>query len=156
MKNAPMIAMLAAPYLLFGLYMTGNAAVWPGALIVFAAVMLFGALYAFFLPRTGAGGNQLLFWCMLLKVCYIPVFLLIFIVALGLFAVIIPLLPFLALFDYLLLLSTSAYGVSGLWKCRQEGRLSAKAAALHMILQFLFCTDVISAVYCYVKSRERR
>ena len=153
MKNAPMIAMLAAPYLLFGLYMTGNAAVWPGALIVFAAVMLFGALYAFFLPRTGAGGNRILFWCMLLKVCYIPVFLLIFIVALGLFAVIIPLLPFLALFDYLLLLSTSAYGISGLLRCGKENRLPAKTAALNIILQFIFCADVLSAIYCYRKSR---
>lgn len=155
MKKMPMIIMLVAPYFLFGLYMTENIQALSVGLIVFAIAMLFGALYAFFLPRVGCGGNQILFWCMLLKVCNIPVFLFVFIIAVGLFVVIIPVLPFLFLFDYFLLLSTSMYGVSGLLKCKKEGCLSAKAVAVSIVLQFLFCADVLSAIYCYAKSRKR-
>lgn len=69
-----MILMLAAPYLLLGLYLSENTEVLPAGFALFAAVMLFGALYAFFLPRGGCGGTQILFWCMLLKLCNIPIF----------------------------------------------------------------------------------
>ena len=155
MKKIPMILMLFAPYLLFGLYMSENIKALSAGLILFAAVMLLGALYAFFLPRIGYGGDQILFWCMLLKILNIPVFLLIFIVALGLFVVIIPLIPLLFLFDYLLLLATSMHGVNGLLKCRKEKRLSAKAVGVNIILQFIFCADVFSAIYCYFKVRKQ-
>ncbi len=127
MKKIPMILMLCAPYLLFGLYMSENIKALSAGLILFAAVMLFGALYAFFLPRIDYGGDQILFWCMLLKIFNIPVFLLIFVVALGLFVVIIPLIPLLFLFDYFLLMATSMYGLNGLLKCRKEKRLPAKS-----------------------------
>ena len=154
MKKVPMIIMLIAPYLLLGLYISENIEALSVGLIAFVVVMLFGTLYSFFLPRTGYNGNQILFWCMLMKLCNMPIFLLIFIVALGLFVVIIPLIPLLFLFDYLLLLSTSMYGISGLLKCRREGRLPAKVVAINIVLQFFFCVDVLSAIYCYIKSRK--
>ena len=154
MKNVPMIMMLTAPYLLLGLYLSETTAALPAGLVLFAAAMLFGALYAFFLPRTGCSGAQILFWCMLMKLCYIPVFLLIFIAALGLFVVIIPLIPMLFLFDCFLLLSTSMYGVSGLLTCGKEKRLPAKTVTLNIILQFFFCADVLSSIYCYIRSRK--
>lgn len=155
MKKIPMIFMLCAPYLLFGLYMSENIKALFVGLILFAAVMLFGALYAFFLPRIGYGGEQILFWCMLLKILNIPVFLLTFVVALGLFVVIIPLIPLLFLFDYLLLLATSMYGLNGLLKCGKEKRLPAKVVGVNIVLQFIFCADVFSAIYCYVKVRKQ-
>lgn len=155
MKNVPMIMMLTAPYLLLGLYLSEATAALPAGLVLFAAVMFLGALYAFFLPRCGYSGTRILFWCMLLKLCNIPVFLLIFIAALGLFVVIIPLIPLLIIFDYLLLLSTSMYGISGLLTCGKERRLSAKAVTLNIILQFFFCADVLSSIYCYIKSKKR-
>lgn len=154
MKSVPMIAMLFAPWLLLGLYMSENTKAMPAGFIVFAAVMLFGSVYAFILPRTGCNGTRILFWCMLLKICNIPIFLLIFIISLSLFVVIIPLIPLLFGFDCLLLLSTSMYGISGLVKCRKEGRISTKAMTVNIILQFIFCADVLSAIYCYVKSRK--
>lgn len=155
MKKIPMLLMLCAPYLLFGVYMSENTKALSAGLIVFAAVMLFGALYAFFLPRIGYGGDQILFWCMLLKLFNIPVFLLIFVVVLGLFAVIIPLIPLLFLFDYLLLLTTSMYGLTGLLKCGKEKRLPTKAVGVNIVLQFIFCADVFSAIYCYIKVRKQ-
>ncbi len=153
MKNAPMIVMLIAPYLLLGMLYTADGRVLAG-LIVFAAVMLLGASYAFYLPRTECSGNKILFWCMILKICNIPIFILIFMMALLVFAVIIPLIPFLFLFDYFLVLSTSMYGMNGLIKCYKENRLSKKAVILNLVLQFIFCADVFSIIYCYFKTRE--
>ncbi len=155
MKRAPMIMMLVAPYLLLGLYMTEHLKALSVTLIIFGIVMLFGALYAFFLPQKGCGSSEILFWCMLLKICNIPVFLLVFIVSVGLFVVVIPLIPMLFIFDYFLLFVTSMYGVSGLLKCGKEKCLSPKVISIHMFLQFIFCVDVISAVYCYMKVRKQ-
>lgn len=155
MKRLPMIAMLIAPYLLIALYMTENIKALPAGLIIFAIVMFLGALYAFFLPRTGCSGNQILFWCMLMKLCNVPIFLSIFMMVLMTLIVIIPLIPFLFLFDCFLLLTTSMYGISGLLKCKKEKRLPAKTVVIHIVLQFIFCADVVSAIYCYIKTRKQ-
>ena len=154
MKKVPMLVMLLAPYVMMGLLYTESGKVLPMGLIAFAVIMSFGALYAFCLPRVGCSGNRILLWCMILKIGYIPIFFLIFIGALLCFVVIIPMIPFLVLFDYFLLLSASMYGVSGLIKCYRENRLSKKAAVLNIVLQFLFCADVFSVIYCWVKTRE--
>lgn len=113
-------------------------------------------MYAIFLPGLGFDGRQILFWCMMIKVCCIPFFRLVFLVAAGLFIMIIPLLPFLLIFDYRLLPAGSAYGVRGLLSCRKEGRLSDRTAAANIVLQFLFCADVFSAVYCYIKAAKAK
>lgn len=152
MKNFPMMVMLIAPYCLFGIYAFGHTEMLAPALIVFVLIMVSGAGYAFFLPRMGFCGKQLLFWCMLLKICNIPLFLMIFATSLLLFVMMIPLLPILAFFDWLLVLSTSMYGISGLLQCGKEKKLTRKDILLHIVLQCIFCADVCSAVYCYFKA----
>lgn len=156
MKRMPMVLMVAAPYGLLGLYLTGNGELLSVGMIVFGVVMLCGAIYAFFLPRLGFSGQQILFWNMLLKICNIPVFLLIFAVALLLFVVIIPLIPLLFLFDLFLLLATSMYGLRGILQSSREKKLSKAEAVVNLVLQFIFCADVFSAVYCYLRSRKDR
>ena len=154
MKKLPMIVMMSAPYFLLGLFLT-DAAALPRGGIAFAIVMLLGALYAFYLAKTDCSGHRIVLWCMVLKLCNVPVFLLIFLVAAGFFVMMLPLIPFLVLFDYFLLLSTSMYGISGLLKCGKEGRLSGKAVAMNIVFQFVFCADVLCAVYCCFKTREK-
>ena len=121
-----MIMMLIAPYFLFGMYMAENLQLLSIGLTGFGIIMVFGAVYAFFLPRMGFSGKQILFWSMLLKICNIPVFLFIFAIGLFLFVVIIPLIPIFFLFDLLLLLSTSMYGINGITQCGKEKCLSQK------------------------------
>ena len=149
-----MIVMLIAPYLLFGMYMTENLQLLSIGLIVFGIVMFFGAVYSFFLPRMGFSGKQILFWSMLLKICNIPIYLFIFAIGLFLFVVIIPLIPLLFLFDLFLLLSTSMYGINGIIQCGKEKCLSQKIVIINIILHFIFCTDVISSIYCYFRSMK--
>ncbi len=58
------------------------------------------------------------------------------------------------LFDYSLLLPSTMYGVSGILNCYRNGKLSKKEAAVHIFAQFMFCFDVFSAIYCYMRVRK--
>ena len=111
-------------------------------------------VYAFFLPRLGTTPRQLLFWNMVLKLCNIPVFVGVFLVALLLNIMVIPLLPFLMLFDYSLLLPSTMYGISGIWQNYRKGKFSLVETAVNIILHFFFCADVFSSIYCYVRGRK--
>lgn len=62
--------------------------------------------------------------------------------------------PFLALFDYSLLLSSSMYGISGLSYVSNRGSLSKKQVIICGICQFIFVLDVLSAIYLFGKSRK--
>ena len=156
MKKIPMIIMLIAPYFLFGIYMAENLELLSIGLLAFGIIMLLGAVYSFFLPRIGFSGKQILFWSMLLKICNIPVFLFIFAVGLFLFVVIIPLIPLLVLFDLFLLLSTSMYGINVIIQCGKERCLSKKEVIINIVLHFIFCADVFSSIYCYIRSRKNK
>lgn len=156
MKKLPMIIVLIAPYFLFGMYMTENSQLLSIAMIAFGIIMVFGAVYAFFLPRMGFSGKQILFWSMLLKICNIPIFLFVFAIGLFLFVVIIPLIPLLFLFDLFLMLSTSMYGINGIIQCGKERCLSQKVVIVNVVLHFIFCADVISSIYCYIRSRKNK
>lgn len=155
MKRVPMLLLLIAPYLLTGGLFTENTRMLIGCSVLFAAILLFSGVYAFFLPKH-YDGAQILFWNMLLKLCHIPFFLLVFLTVLLLHVMILPLLPLLFFVDYFLLLSSTMYGISGIWSCRRQGTFSWKAAVLHTLAQFLFCLDVVSAVCCFIQARKAR
>lgn len=158
MKKLPMLLLLAAPYLLIGCSFlsakSDSAVFFCVGLILFAAILLFNMAYAFALPRLGYEERRLLFWNMLLKLCNIPVYLLVFLSVLLMHVLILPLIPLLVLFDYFLLLPSTMYGISGMLRCRRNGALSRKALAVNVLAQFVFCLDVFSAVYCYRRTRK--
>lgn len=123
-----MILLLAAPYLFFltiivlsqlsytqAMEMTLGSIGYPYAAMLLL-IFLPNMIYAFILPRRGYTPQQLLFWDMLLKLCNIPLYILVFIAGMLLAGTIIGLglIPFFMLFDYLLLLPSTMYGVSGL------------------------------------------
>lgn len=107
----------------------------------------------FFLPRLGYNGKQILFWDRLLKLCNIPVFLAMF--TIGMFMVMLKVDGAgTAMFclSYLLLLSSTIFGVSGLIRSYKEGIFSGKTLIIHLIAHFIFFTDVVSAICCYAKT----
>lgn len=129
------------------------------SLLIVAAVFIPNIIYAFVIARHGESSTSLLFWDMLLKLCNVPIYIIVFI-----FGFIIALFPkgfivtfFLVIFDYILLIPSSMYGVSGLLQARREGKITTAAAVGNIVLHFLFCTDVISAVvmYCAVKKKAK-
>jgi thiamine transporter ThiT len=124
-------------------------------------------IYAFVLAKNREKSTVLLFWDMLLKLCNIPIYLLIFFIGTFIGAssgLVVTILPFslaivfiLMIFDYLLLLPSSMYGVSGLIQARREGHITTVALVVNCILHFLFCLDVISAIimFCVVRLKSK-
>ena len=160
MKKIPMILMCIVPYIVCIVFCTDNAAsmnnLFGASLVFFVLVSLINMVYAFILPRLGYKGIQLLFWNMVLKLSSIPIFLVIFFICMLFHILILPLIPVLILFDYLMLLSSTMYGVSGLIHCFYEGKLNRKTFIINVAAQFIFCLDVFSAVYCYLKLRSSK
>lgn len=158
-KKIPMLLLLAAPYAMLGgaaLAFTGGRAgfallAWA---LAFLLVFLPNMVYAFILPRKGYTQRQLLFWNMLLKLCNIPFYCLVFLMGMMMSVFVIPLLPIFILVDYTVLLPSTMYGVSGLLQARKARRVSTKALVVNGIMQFMFCLDVCSAVYLYTSSHR--
>ena len=165
-----MILLLLSPYLylliiiFFGGRWQSSGSFLPNIILVhlcfIIAVFIPNMIYAFVLAAHRESSKTLLFWDMLLKLCNIPVYVLFFI--LGTVFLIVPfgiLFTFLiVVFDYLLLLPSTMYGISGLIQARREKKLTIDAVVVSGILHFLFCTDVVSAVvmFCKVRAYEKK
>ena len=139
MKKVPMIILLLAPYVFLficiGICMAEKgftaAAIemigWT-FLGMFLLILFPNMIYAFILKRFGYGHRKLFFWNMQI--------------------------PFLVIFDYLLLLPSTMYGVSGLRSLSKTGKASKAGIVINGICQFLFVFDVISAAYLYIRFRK--
>ena len=139
MKKVPMIILLLAPYVFLliciGICMaekgfTADAIEMIGwtFLGMFLLILFPNMIYAFILKRFGYGHRKLFFWNILI--------------------------PFLVIFDYLLLLPSTMYGVSGLRSLSKTGKASKAGIVINGICQFLFVFDVISAAYLYIRFRK--
>ncbi len=139
MKKVPMIILLLAPYVFLficiGICMaekgfTADAIEMIGwtFLGMFLLILFPNMIYAFILKRFGYGHRKLFFWNMLI--------------------------PFLVIFDYLLLLPSTMYGVSGLRSLSKTGKASKAGIMINGICQFLLVFDVISAAYLYIRFRK--
>lgn len=152
MANIPMILLLLMPYVIMGFGSWIAAVPNLCGFIPFAIILFGNMIYAFLLPFFGYNGKQIMFWDMLLKLCNIPAFLALFLIG-GVMVMIKVEDAGLAIFilSYLLLLSSTMFGVSGLIRCYKEGIFSGKTMAIQLILHFIFFTDVVSAIHCYGK-----
>lgn len=162
MKKFPMICLLIVPYIfLFNTVMMWIMDIGDHETIgkmygmICLAVYLPNMIYAFFLPKFQFTQKEILFWGMLIKLVHIPIYIFIFMT--GIFLTVflplgITLVPFLVIFDYLLLLSSGMYVISGIRKTWKEGKITKKKEILMIICQFIFCFDVISAVYMYMNT----
>ena len=155
----PMFLNSLAPYLfliitfLYSNGFVGGYAVLA-ALIFFLVVSFFGMAYAFILQRLGYDAEKLLFWNMLIKLLHIPFYLFVFFCTLLLFIMIIPLIPLVMVFEYIMLLSSTAFGISAaILLMRHDKRYSAVTIVL-TVFQFVFCLDVIASVVGYIIVRR--
>ncbi len=155
MKKIPMIILMITPYIFLGIILNADVGYIPPAW-GFACLFVFlpNMIYAFILPKKGYTARQLLFWNMLLKVCNIPVYCVIFSLGLLMGVFIIPLFVFLVLFDYSFLLPSTMFGVSGLLLAYRDNKISPAVFAINIIMQFMFCLDVCSSIYLYASLRK--
>ena len=160
-EKIPMILLLIAPYAI--LFLCDQAGLdFSIGLWIYGALLLFNMVYAFLLPRLGFRVKQLLFWNLLLKLCNIPLILLIFVVTLVMMmaggegirdeAASMVLIAWLSC--CLIQLSSGMFGISGFRRCRKYGTLSKAGMIASSIAQFIPCVDVIGSILCYIMFRK--
>ncbi len=171
-KHILPLLLLLMPFAYFAvsIYIAQNQTGGTGSLLPFLLIWIFLFLVFFVsgvafvsikVIRKEKSGFFLL-WNMVLKLCHIPIYILIFLFAM-IFVVSsggigIVLVPIFMVFDYMLLIVTSIYGIGGIVQAKREGFLSTGAAAALGILSFFFCADVICSIvaFCNVKVKQRK
>ena len=108
--------------------------------------------------------RRLAFWDLLLKLCMVPFYTLIFLYATGIATImfVIPglflaapfvVVPLLAM-SYLLMLATSSYGFAASLRAAKRGLLPSSLAAIHIALHFFAVADFFSAAVLYLQLRR--
>lgn len=108
--------------------------------------------------------HRLAFWDLILKLCMIPFYSLIFLYATGIATImfVIPglflavpfaVVPLLAM-SYLLMLATSSYGFAASIRAAKRGLLPGSFATIHIALHFFAVADLISAAVLYLQLRR--
>ena len=171
-KKLPMIGLIAAPYVLgiiisivsFFAGSVGEENINTIEIVlntvevlyqVFLCLMiLFNMVWAFRLQKLGYTEKQLFFWNMIIKLCYILVYATIFLTGLVMFFLPfgIMIIPILMLYDYVMLLPSTMYGISGLLLGRRQKNISRKKLVINLFCQFIFCLDTVSAIYLFVSA----
>lgn len=100
---------------------------------------------------------------MVIKLLHIPFYLIIAVVGLlMLVLMVVPVFVFispaivvmLAIIDYFLLLTTSAYGINALIGARKKGIISQSFMVINILMHLCFVLDIISAIIVFVKLRK--
>ncbi len=113
------------------------------------------AVVLFILGRRGIwSGRQLALGGMAVKLAQIPAYVAWFVVGAAFFLFAGFALAFVV--DALTILLSGLVGLAAVRRCRAEGKLGREAAIGLGILQFVFCADVFSAVWVYIKSRKEK
>lgn len=109
--------------------------------------------------------KKLAFIDMALKLIYIPFYILVFVLALGFTGMLLvlgpgvlftPIVIFLfALFDFIHLCTTSAYGSKAIYIAKRNGLLSNKASIILNICHYIFVIDVIASIVLYCMLRKK-
>lgn len=129
-----------------------------GVLMIMAIVC---AVICLVLGLTGKWDSLSLMKCaMIIKLIHIPAYIVIFIWG-FIFFITIWLMVFtlvLAFVDYIILLTTTSLSLTAAINSQREGKCTFKGNIWFIILQFIFCTDVITAVIYYfiLKKKSRK
>lgn len=107
--------------------------------------------------------KELAFMDMLIKLIHIPFYLFVFLIGLiafvlmvvPIFAFIAPVLAImLAIIDFFLMLTSSAYGICALIRARKKGTISTMFMVVHIFMHLCFVLDIISAIVVFIKLRK--
>ena len=168
MKKLLPILLAVWPYLvlwmmsIFGGKEEGNHGLELLLLIMLTAVVYIVNIVNAFTYKV-EDAKKLAFWNMVIKLIHIPFYLIVFIAGVALLlAMVVPALVFvspflvaiLAVIDFFLMLTSSAYGIHALIRAKKNDCVSVKFVVVHSILHLFFVTDVISAVIVFVKTRK--
>jgi len=117
--------------------------------IVYVVVVLLNVVWVIYQTAAGTGAQALLLWDMLMKLCYIPYYLLAAFMVLAGFATFmfggVAIIGVMWIADVLFLIPPSIYGLCGCIRACSEKKLSVGVAVALSILHFIFVLDVVAA-----------
>lgn len=157
-----MLLQLIVPYVIL---ICGFAAmdITVGITYFYGLILIFNMAYAFLLPKLGFDGRGILFWNLLLKLCNIPVVLCIMLFALlmtliggkNLGSDVAIMFKIVFCVCYVLQLSTSVFGLSGLLWYRKQGLLSVKSVISRTLVQLIPLIGIWGSIHCYSSLRKK-
>lgn len=105
-----------------------------------------------------APGRQMAGLTVLIKLCQIPAYLVIF--GLGLLSLLLSVwglgfIIFFVCFDCVTIALSGLVGATAALRCAREHRLRTGAAVLLGVCQFVFCVDVVTCIVLYFRSRQK-
>ena len=166
LRKAPPIVLMVWPYLLIGvLYLFSLLGSDTASLIFRIYCVLTVAVYALNIWNacTLRDEKQLARWSMAVKLVHIPFYLLVFCVGVVFAgAMVVPALLFLSPFillllaagDWLLLLTSSVYGISAAVQAAVRGRIPKADAVVCGVLHCFFVLDVVGAALLFCRLRK--
>ncbi len=174
MKRIPQILLCLFPYiLLVGLWVdiSGLAEEAAGDSpigvygIILIIIFILNIINAIVMCRRQESLRVIAFWNLIIKLVHIPFYGLIFTV--GIISVLLGLIPVpfmifigmgivicLVIVDYIVLLSSTIYGIAAVRTGCKYDILSKKEAIWYFVMHFIFCLDVIAALLIYRKARR--
>ena len=60
----------------------------------------------------------------------------------------------LAVIDFLLMITSSSYGINTVIKAKKDGKVSTMFMVLHIIMHLFFVWDVLSSIIVFVKIKK--
>ena len=137
-----------------------NWPTWGTLLLIIGIANILCACF----DRAEGSPRRLAFWDLVLKLCMIPFYTLLFLYATGIATImfVIPglflaapfvVVPLLAM-SFLLMLATSSYGFAASIRAAKRGFLPGSLAALHIALHFFAVADFFSAAVLYLQLRR--
>lgn len=158
MKRLAIYILLIAPYVLVGSSVCAeeNDFSFVMMLCVFALVCGLNMVNALTSPRHEERSLTYLFWCMVLKLCMVPLYgiSVCLLMQSDVAAQSVSIIMFSFAVGLILILTTTAYGWRGLWVAKQEGLINRNFLRVHACLQMCYIFDVLSAMYCYFHIRR--
>lgn len=158
MKRFAIYMLLIAPYVLAGSSVNAEEDNFSFVvmLCVFALVCGLNMVNALTSPCHEERSLTYLFWCMVLKLCMVPLY------GISVYLLIqsdvatqsVSIVMFSFAVGLILILTTTSYGWRGLWVAKQEGLINRQFLRVHACLQMCYIFDVLSAMYCYFHIRR--
>jgi len=161
MKKLPMILLLIAPYAIYFLCDSANMDFSIG-LCIYGIILVLNMVYAFFMPKLEFNGKQILCWNLLIKLCNIPLVVIILLVVLMTSLIggeamrdAVPSIILIAFAGcYMLQLSSAMFGISGFLWLHKNDKITQKDVVLCTVAQMIPIADVLGAVMCYFMFRK--
>lgn len=125
--------------------------------LIFVLALVSSVVYFVLAMKKGRNGKELSFIGMIIKLIHIPAYIFFFIIGAGgiMFIHFLAITILIFVFDCMTIALSGVLELAAVLRARAEGVLKKGEALICAVCSFLFCVDVIVAVYVFLCARKR-